>query len=66
MKSRKIENGEEIKKWEIEEMLVFVLWCLVEGRKMEGWKTLLLGWEEKWEDEKYSLFKFTLMPVLNK
>ena len=34
--------------------------------KVEGWKTLLFGWEKKWEDEKWSKYKFTIMSSLNK
>ena len=33
---------------------------------MGGWKTLLFGRVEKWEDEKWSKYKFTIMSPLNK
>ena len=33
------------------------------GEKVEEWKTFLFGWEEKWEDEKYDLYKFIIMPI---
>ena len=45
--------------------LVFSHVSLVGGGKVEGWKTLLFGWEEKWKDKKYSLDRFTLMLVLH-
>ena len=31
------------------------------GGKMGGQKTLLFCWREKWEDEKCSLYKLTIM-----
>ena len=37
-----------------------------EGRKVEGWKTLLFGWEEKWEDRKLNLYKITIISNLGK
>lgn len=35
-------------------------------RKMEGLKTLLFCWKEKWKDRKCDLYKFTIMPLLDK
>ena len=35
------------------------------GRKVGGWKTLLFGWKEKEKDEKYNLYKLTIIPVLH-
>ena len=32
--------------------------------KMGGWKTLLFGWREKWEDRKCSLYELTIMSLL--
>ena len=34
-----------------------------EGGKKEGKKTHLFSWKEKWEDRKFSLYKFTLMSL---
>ena len=34
------------------------------GRKVGGWKTFLFGQREKWEDEKCSLYKLTIMSLL--
>ena len=34
------------------------------GEKVGGWKTFLLGWREKGEDEKCSLYKLTIMSLL--
>ena len=31
---------------------------------LEGWKTFLYGWEEKWEDRKQCLYKNTHMSLL--
>ena len=33
---------------------------------MERWKTLFFSWKEKWEDKKYSLYKFILMLLVHK
>ena len=35
------------------------------GGKMGGWKTLLFDWREKWKDEKYNLYKLTIIPLLH-
>ena len=37
-----------------------------ENGKVEKLKTYLFGWEEKWDDEKWSWYKFTIMYSLNK
>ena len=34
------------------------------GGKLEWWKKILFGWREKWEDEKCSLYKLTIMSLL--
>ena len=34
------------------------------GGKLELWKIFLFGWREKWEDEKCSLYKLTIMSLL--
>ena len=34
------------------------------GGKIGGWKTFLFGWREKWEDEKCSLHKLTIISLL--
>ena len=33
---------------------------------LRGWKNLLFGGEENWDNGKYSLYKFTLILLLNK
>ena len=33
--------------------------------KIGGWKTLLFGWKEKWEDRKCSLYKLTIIQLLH-
>ena len=40
----------------------------LKDRKVNKWKTILFGWEEKWEDKKCNLYKnkFILMPLLDK
>ena len=35
------------------------------GGKVGGWKTLLFGWREKWKNEKYNLYKLTIIPSLH-
>ena len=35
------------------------------GEKVRGWKTLLFDWREKWKDEKYNLYKLTIIPLLH-
>ena len=35
------------------------------GGKVGGWKTLLFGWREKWKNEKYNLYKLTIIPLLH-
>ena len=35
------------------------------GGKVEGWKTFLFDWREKWEDGKCSLYKLTIIPLLH-
>ena len=35
------------------------------GGKVREWKTLLFGWREKWKDEKYNLYKLTIIPLLH-
>ena len=35
------------------------------GGKVGGWKTLLFDWREKWKDEKYNLYKLTIIPLLH-
>ena len=35
------------------------------GEKVGGWKTLLFDWREKWKDEKYNLYKLTIIPLLH-
>ena len=34
------------------------------GGKLEWWKKFLFGWREKWEDEKCSLYKLTIISLL--
>ena len=46
--------------------LIFPHLCLVRSKKVERWKTLLFGEEEKWEDKKCILYKFTLIFLLHK
>ena len=41
------------------------IWYL-KDRKVEKWKTFLFGWKEKWEDENWSWYKFTVISLLNK
>ena len=36
------------------------------GGKVREWKTLLFGWREKGNDEKYNLYKLTIIPLLHK
>ena len=36
-----------------------------EDGKVERWKIYLFGWEEKWENEKWSWYKFIIMSTLN-
>ena len=35
------------------------------GGKVGGWKILLFDWREKWKDEKYNLYKLTIIPLLH-
>ena len=35
------------------------------GGKVGGWKTLLFDWREKWKDERYNLYKLTIIPLLH-
>ena len=44
-----------MEKWEDRKKFSFPS-CVCGWRdgNVEGWKTPLFGWEEKWEDEKYS------------
>ena len=35
------------------------------GGRVGEWKTLLFGWREKWKDEKYNLYKLTIIPLLH-
>ena len=54
-------------KCQIKKNLVFPHMCFV--GVMEKWrdkKTLLFGWKEKWDDKKCSLYKFTLVALLDK
>ena len=39
---------------------------LLEGWKNRRMENLLFDWEEKWEDGKWSKYKFTIMSPLNK
>ena len=34
------------------------------GGKVRGWKTILFGLREKWEDGRCSLYKLTIMSLL--
>ena len=36
------------------------------GGKVGGWKALLFGWREKGKDEKFNLYKLTIIPLLHK
>ena len=55
--------NEYIEKGEDRNILVFSY--SVNDGKVEGYKTHLFGWEEKWEVRKCSLYKFTHMPLLH-
>ena len=58
----KWEDG-KVGRWKIFSFLSCVFgW---RGGKVEGWKTLLFSWREKWKDEKCNLYKLTIIPLLH-
>ena len=63
-----MKNGKGIENWEGRRDFSFLSWThgiWFRSEKVEGWKTVLFDWEEKWDDEKYSLYKFTHLPLLD-
>lgn len=63
-----MKNEKEIEKWEGRRDFNFLSWTYgiwFGSAKVEGWKTVLFGWEEKWDDKKCSLYKFTLLLLLD-
>ena len=63
-----VEKWEDRKLWDDEKVggcKIFSFPSCVFGwrdGKVGGWKTLLFGWKEKWEDRKCSLYKLTIIP----
>ena len=55
-----------MKKLEDKKDLIFPHMCRLKGWKEKGWKNLLFDWEEKWEDGKWSLYKFIVISLLDK
>ena len=45
----------------MEKFLVFLNGVWLGGGKVKGWKNILFGWEEKWDDGICSFYRFTLM-----
>ena len=56
----------EVEKWKDGKYLVFSS-CVFgwRGGKVGEWKTLLFGWREKENDEKYNLYKLTIILLLH-
>lgn len=62
-----IKNGKMMKKLRNIKHFIFPSWRLV--AVVENWrdeKPFYLNWEEKWEDEKHSLYKFTFISLFDK
>ena len=60
---KKLWEDEKVERWKIFSFLSYVFgW---RGGKVEGWKTLLFGWREKWKDGKCNLCKLTIIPLLH-
>ena len=60
--------GKEIENWEGRRDFNFLSWThgiWFGSQKVEGWKIVLFDWEEKWDDKKCNLYKFTHLPLLD-
>ena len=55
-KNGRKKNYKRIENWKDRKVLIFLYVCVV-----GGWKTLLFGWRETWEDEKCNLYELTIM-----
>ena len=56
---------ERAKKWNDRRYFIFFSGLWLESGKVEDKKLFYLVEKKKWEDQKYNLYKFTLLPLLD-